>query len=307
MKFSSAACLSAFALFFLCYDVVAKEENHQSIVFTRAFADNDYGNYHVAVLQAALNATPDLGTTTLVPHPQPMSQSRQLVSLINGEADVMWSATSQVREKQLIPIRLPLLKGFAGFRVFVINPDKQDSFNYSIDSSTLKTRTLVQGSDWPDLTVLSSNGYNIEGEDWSLWFNSMYSLVEKNLVDAFPRNIIEVHRELSRHSDKHVSLEQYHLLNYPNYEYFFVSPNNQALANRLKIGLIRILENGELNNIFNYFDYHEEAGKLVDSGTRRIHYLDNPNIPYRINYARWDKHPQLAIEALRKELNELRK
>ena len=99
MKISSVACLSALALFFLCYDAAAKEENNKSIIFTRAFADNEYGNYHVAVLQAVLNATPELGTTNLVPHPQPMSQSRQLVSLIKSEADAMWSATSKVREK----------------------------------------------------------------------------------------------------------------------------------------------------------------------------------------------------------------
>lgn len=288
----------------MLHTLLAASVNAKELVYTRAFADDDYGNYHVAVLNAVFKATKEYGDITLVPHPQPMTQSRQMLSLLKGEADVMWSVTNQAREQKLIPIKLPLLKGFAGFRVLVINPSRQSELTEDADSRTLKNLTMVQGTDWPDMDVLTANGYRVEGEDWSSWFGSMYSMVSRNLVDAFPRNIIEVHRDLERHKDKHVSLEQFHLLKYPNYEYFFVSPDNPALANRLRLGLIRILDDGELERIFDSFEGHRKAEILADAESRKIHELGNPTIPYKLDYARWDKYKDLAIRALEKEMSE---
>ena len=273
------------------------------IIYTRAFADSAYGYYHVSVLQAALNATPEFGTTSIAPHPHPMSQSRQLASLVKGDADVMWSVTNQTREQKLIPIKLPLLKGFSGHRVLVISPERQSDFHPQLDVNKLKSMTLVQGVDWPDLDILEHNGFTVSGEDWSLWFQSMYFMVEKNLVDGFPRNVIEVHRDLARHSDKAIALEKNHILQYPSYEYFFVSPQNTALAKRLRVGLIRLLENGELSALFEAQEGHKRAASIVNSPSRTTHTLKNPAIPYVLNYAQWDKDASSAIKALRDETN----
>ncbi|BFT29247.1 transporter substrate-binding domain-containing protein [Alteromonas sp. D210916BOD_24] len=273
-----------------------------NLIFTRAFADNEYGTYEVAVLKAALKATQEYGEISLSPHPNPMSQSRQLFTLLNGDADVMWSVTDRSREQKLLPIRLPLLKGYAGYRVFIINPARQNDFSQISDVHTLKSMSLVQGADWPDLAVLKSNGFDVFSEDWSLWFHSMYSMVDKQLVDGFPRNIIEVHRDMARHPDKKVAIEKRHLLSYPNYEFFFVHPDNIALANRLRVGLIRLLESGELASLFNQFEWHKTASEIANSPDRVVHTLRNPSIPYTLSYAQWDKYTKAAIHALKQEL-----
>ena len=277
--------------------LLAPAVNAKELVYTRAFADNDYGNYQVAVLNAALKATREYGAVTLVPHPHPMSQSRQLVTLLKGDADIMWSVTNSDREERLLAIKLPLLRGYSGYRVLVINPSEQKKFAQQT-TEALKQSTMVQGSDWPDFHVLKANGYNVSGEDWSLWFHSMHSMVDKRLVDAFPRNIIEVHRDLARHSDKAITLEKHHLLLYPNYEYFFLKPDNIILANRLRVGLIRILQSGELDIIFNQFEAHRKAQRIADGKTRKVHLLTNPSLEYTLPYARWDKHTALAIDTL---------
>ncbi|MCB4436099.1 hypothetical protein LHL20_07595 [Alteromonas sp. McT4-15] len=299
----NAFCITLCAWLFSTCISISQAKEADEIIYTRAFADSDYGHYHIAVLQAALNITPELGTTSIAPHPHPMSQSRQLVSLINGDADIMWSVTNRTREQKLIAIKLPLLKGFAGHRVLVINPKRQLDFPLHIDINQLKSMTLVQGNDWPDLEILEHNGYTVSGEDWSLWFQSMFSMVERDLVDGFPRNVIEVHRDLARHADKNIILEKNHILRYPSYEYFFVSPQNSALANRLRIGLIRLLENGELSALFEAQEGHEHAALIVDSPSRTTHTLKNPAIPYVLDYAQWDKHASSAIKALHDETN----
>ncbi len=289
------------ALLLMLSSLGASCVNAKELVYTRAFADDDYGSYHVAVLEAALAATKEFGEVSVKPHPHPMSQSRQLVTLLKDEADVMWGVTDIEREQRLLAIKFPLLKGYSGYRVLVINPAKQSQFDKRTTDG-IKQLTMVQGTDWPDLDVLKSNGYKVNGEDWSLWFQSMYAMVDKGLVDAFPRNIIEVHRGLERHADKAVTLEKNHLLFYPNYEFFFVNPNNFALANRLRIGLIRILESGELEAIFNSFDAHRKAQTIADDHKRQIHILDNPTMSYVLPYARWDKQTDLAINTLKQML-----
>ena len=46
--------------------------NAEELVYTRAFADDDYGSYHVAVLSAVIAATPEYGDVALIPHSHPM-------------------------------------------------------------------------------------------------------------------------------------------------------------------------------------------------------------------------------------------
>ena len=145
----------------MLHTLLAADVNAKELVYTRAFADDDYGIYHVAVLHALLNATKEYGDVTLVPYPQPITQSRQMLSLLKGEADIMWSVTNQAREQKLIPIKLPLLKVFSGFKVLVINPSRREELTKSADSRTLKSLTMVQGSDWPDIDVLTANGYSV--------------------------------------------------------------------------------------------------------------------------------------------------
>lgn len=76
----------------------------------------------------------------------------------------------------------------------MVNPAEQDKFTQQA-TEVLKKVTMVQGADWPDLDVLKANGYNVSGEDWSLWFHSMYSMVDKGLVDE---SIVKLHPTLCK-------------------------------------------------------------------------------------------------------------
>ena len=42
----------------------------------------------------------------------------------------------------------------------------------------------------------------------------------------------------------------------------------------------------------------------TDTENRVVHELGNPTIPYKLEYARWDKYKDLAIPALEKEMSE---
>lgn len=273
-----------------------------TVVIAKAFADDDFGKYQISVLSRALEVTSEFGDVNISLHPQPMSQSRQMRSLLEGSADVMWSVTSKSRELRLTPIRLPLLRGYSGHRVIVINTEEKAQFERITSVESLKAKKFVQGSDWPDFEILQANGFGVVSEDWSTWFRPMYLLVERNVVDGFPRNIIEIHNDIQYFDNNVLSVDEKHLISYPNYEYFFVRSDRQQLANRIRLGLIRLIQSGELEEIFYSFDTHILANELLSDTKRQVHKLNNPLIPGPLNYADWIATPQLAVKAIESEM-----
>ncbi|MDC8830045.1 hypothetical protein [Alteromonas gilva] len=264
----------------------------QEVIFTRAFADKDYGHYHVSILKRILELTPEYGNAIALPHPHPMPQARQILKLQNGEAHIMWSATSDQREQQLLPVRFPLLQGLAGYRVLVINASRQDQFPATMTFEALQGYVGVQGDDWPDLKVLQHSGLKVEGAPWSLWFTTMFTSVDKGLVDYFPRNVIEVFNDLERHQQKHIALEQNWLIRYPSYEYFFVSPKYPALVARLYEGLYIMLKNGELQQYFEKQPGYQSAMTLATATDRQHFELDNPNLTVTFEQPLWTVDPR---------------
>ncbi len=58
-----------------------------------------------------------------------MMQKRAIASLEAGrEIDVVWTMTSKNREKILLPIRIPILKGLLGHRIFIIRKQDREKF-----------------------------------------------------------------------------------------------------------------------------------------------------------------------------------
>lgn len=294
--------MKAFSIFCLVSLLISPvsfaKQGPEQIIFTRSFADDAYGHYHTQVLRRILALTPEFGNAEAVPHPQPMPQARQILKLQSGEGHIMWSATSDEREQQLLPVRFPLLQGLAGYRVLVIHKYKQYKFNADIGDDTLRSYLGVQGADWPDLTVLQYNGFKAEGSPWSLWFTSMFIAVEKGLVDYFPRNVLEVASEMARYQDRNIKIEDNLLLRYANYEYFFVSPNHPELVSRIQTGLLRMLTSGELQAYFTKHYEHANAMALATDPHRKIFDLDNPALTITFENPLWSETPQPMIEYL---------
>ncbi|MCX4029761.1 hypothetical protein H0A36_18915 [Endozoicomonas sp. SM1973] len=56
-----------------------------------------------------------------------MTQSRAFLSL-GRQLDVVWSMTSIERETLFTPVRIPLLKGLLGHRIFIIRNGEEQRF-----------------------------------------------------------------------------------------------------------------------------------------------------------------------------------
>ncbi|WP_020410581.1 hypothetical protein [Hahella ganghwensis] len=61
--------------------------------------------------------------------------------------------------------------------------------------------------------------------------------------------------------------------------YFFVSPDNEALAERLQTGLRRLILNGEFDRLLTGHVSHQQAFKQMQLEKRTIIRLRNPDLP----------------------------
>lgn len=236
-----------------------------------------HGKYFVQLLALALEKSKaDYGSYKLEPIPVNMRQDRLFENVEKGQIDLMWTVTSERRERNALAIPIPLLKGLIGHRVLVIEQSKIDDFAQIKTLKQLAQYTGVQGHDWPDAVILDSAGLKIERV---VKHTSMYKLVSSGIIDYFPRSVLEVIEELEHTEDPTLVINPYHLLVYPSAIYYFVNENKKKLAERIEYGLRKAIKDGSFDKLFFSFPGHYKAMQEIPSKNRTIFNLHNPLLP----------------------------
>ena len=70
--------------------------------------------------------------------------------------DLMWAGVDPSLDKTMLPIRIPILKGLLGHRIFIIKKENQSRFNNIKTLADLKKLTAGQGTKWGDTKILKS-------------------------------------------------------------------------------------------------------------------------------------------------------
>ncbi len=232
-------------------------------------------SYHL--LKAALHATGE--PLTLAPSDQRMNQSRAAVELKRpgSGVDVMWTMSTPQRERELLPIRIPIYRGLFGWRVLMVRAGEAQRFAQVRSLDDLKAFRFVQGHDWPDSDILAANGLNVvRGTN----FEGLFGMLAKGRGDALPRSVLEVPADMQRYGQPNgLALEPGLVLRYPAAVYYFVSPERPELAALIEGGLRRLLAHGESARLLQQF--HGDALALARLPLRRVLHLHNPLLPPR--------------------------
>lgn len=213
---------------------------------------------------------------TLLPSERILLQGKALRQLReNREVNVVWSMTDSQREKDLLPIRIPIAKGLIGLRVFLINQQKQSSFAAVSSQSELISLAPIQGEEWPDTKILQANGFNVlTVPDYP----EAFSMLNQNRGDFFPRSVIEVINELEEtERNPDIILEPDLAIYYPTAMYFFVNRGDTTLARLIETGLRRAIEDGSFDALF--MSTHEEMLNRLNIPHRKVFKMDNPLLP----------------------------
>lgn len=209
----------------------------------------------------------------LAPTESRMLQGRAIYEMTrpNGKVDLMWSMTTDEREKQLIPIRVPIDKGLIGWRIALLNSSSKKNFSLVRNLDELRTFTAGQEYDWPDVAILRANKLPVLTSNS---YEPLFKMLEADRFDYFPRSIFEIWAELENHKDLKMSVDPQVILYYPSACYFFVSPSRPKLAENLRIGLEKMLADGSFEKIFQ--KYNQSAIDKSDIKHRIIIKLKNP-------------------------------
>lgn len=228
--------------------------------------------YFIRVLELALQKSQDkYGAFTLQKGSKNIDQTVVLKQLREGqEYEVVHTMTHVGRERLLRPIRIPLTKGLLGLRLLLVRKDDVGKFSKNMDEAELKNQLWGQGSSWPDTQILELNGYRVEKIPQ---YHDLFLALKEGKIDAFPRSVIEIYDELLIHQSQ-LAVAPGIAIRYDAPVYFFVSPQNKELAERLEFGLKKALYDGSFNRLFDsYLGKHVKRAELEK---RKIIQIKNP-------------------------------
>ncbi len=233
--------------------------------------------YFIDMLDLALEKTSNTeGSFSLKKVKDRMQQGRAIIQLTIGKSlDVVWTMTSKEREAQLLPIRIPLLKGLLGHRIFIIRSEDKMKFRMINTFEELKKLKAGQGHDWPDTQILKANGIKV---GTSPSYDRLFAMLQQKRFDYFPRGVNEPWSEVKAHKYKHFLVEETLLIQYPAPIYFFVNKHNTQLAERLEKGLRLAIKEGSFDLLFRHHPANKEIFELAKIEHRKIFRLKNPQL-----------------------------
>lgn len=267
--------LALLALCLLCLSRVSPLLAGETTI--RYFPAGPIYEYRWKLLELALAHSPNGSEPSrLVPFPEEITQNRGVQLLQSGAIDVIALGTNAEREAQMRPIKIDILRGIVGFRIFVIRAADQQRIA-RMDERMLRQQ-LVFGlnSQWADLPIMRANGFTVET---SPTYEKLFAMLSAGRFDAFPRGLNEAAREVEERKKTYpqLAVEQTKALYFPFPVYFWVSRENTALAQRIERGLKLALADGSFRQLFE--TYHAAEIATLASNKRQVIRLPSPILP----------------------------
>ena len=203
----------------------------------------------------------------------PMQQARGIYELSSaqGNVDILWTMSTDEREAQLIPIRIPIDKGLIGWRIALLTAANANIFKDVKNLKDLAAFSAGQELDWPDGPILKSNGLPVKT---SASYEPLFNMLKAGRFDYFPRSVFEVQVELDGRPGQQLVIDRHIALYYPSALYFFVSPREPKMAEDIQNGLEEMIKNGSFEKIFQR--YQQASIKNANLKSRTIITLRNP-------------------------------
>lgn len=232
--------------------------------------------YFQELLQKILDITEDEYGKSKIKYSKKMEQGRAFVELKNRKkVDILWAGTSIEREKNFKAIKIPLLKGLLGYRVFIIRKDNINTFNSINSLEELKKLKACQGAHWPDTDILEYANIKVVK---NTNYEAMFLQVLSNRCDYFPRGIHEAYSEMKIRKNKYSELMLFDdiILYYPFPMYFFTAKENEKLAKRVKKGLLSLIKNNEFTTNIEKSKITKHLFPIKNWINKTTYKIDNP-------------------------------
>ncbi len=250
----------------------------------RPFISNEFLStsmtpYEQAVLREALERTrSDYGAYQIEPFTDPVTSARLSEMAVEGRlVNIVAAGVGRPKlEAAMIPIPVPIDKGLLGFRVSLIKRHNQERISRVTSIEELRQLNVGQVDDWSDVLIYKHNQIPVQT---AAKYESMFAMVQHDRFELFPRGVTEIAPELAEQGQSYPDLaaDQHLLLIYPFCNAFYVSRSAPRLAERLTVGLERMIADRTLDALL-----VEHFGKnlaALNLSQRVVIELENPLLP----------------------------
>jgi hypothetical protein len=229
--------------------------------------------YFSQLLELALKKTePTHGPYTLGYAATHVSAERDLADLKRGvNINVAWTTINGKRNKELLPIRISLIRELNNYRIFLIGKDEQDKFDRVQSLNDLRKLRAGLGSNWPDVEVMRNNGLPVVT---SPTHQSLFKMLAVKRFDYFPRGLYEIWNELELHQDLGLRVEQKLMIYYEAPFYYFVNKKDVALAERIEQGLKLAMADGSFDALMESVPSYKRGLEEQRTSNRKLFVLE---------------------------------
>lgn len=266
-----------FLFLLFCALSIPAKSNINKIVTIAPLSDNDTRYLYVnELLDLTLKKTQSkYGKSSIEYYPEAVSRQRSLQLMKEGDIDVMAEATQKSWESQLIPVRIPIRKGIQGYRLFLTNNKNAEDLAKIKSLQDLRKFKTGAGAQWVISGILKDNDFEVVT---SGNYENLFKMLNADRFSTFSRGINEIFPEFLSNTaaNPNILIDEFLALYTPLPTFFFVSPNNKKLAERIQKGLEIMIETGEFDDFF--YRHHKEILAQAKLDWRKIFILNNANL-----------------------------
>jgi len=231
--------------------------------------------YPENLLRLALLKTADTDGETYLEYFEESFGRERLRSLLregNG-IDVLWSSSTPQRDKDLLPVKFNIMKGLNEYRVLLIREEDKEKFAKIKTLDELRHLKAGTGVHWSDTLILKTNELPYT-TSWA--YEPLFKMLAAKRFDYMARGMQEIRHELVANKDLHLTTADTVMLHYHQPIYYYVSPKNPQLADRIMRGLQLAQEDGTFDQLFYSVPEHRLASEDIKNNTRIIFDLKSP-------------------------------
>ena len=240
---------------------------------------SERNQYTLEVLRTALDRTRDtFGPYELTPSPAMHEKFRPL-ALEHGDEGINISVfpSKPGYADKLIPVRIPIDRGLMGYRILTIRAADQPRFDAIRSLDDLKAFRFGLLGSWDDVGILQHADLAIETGSS---MEGLLHMLEAKRFDALSISappVLELH-DRTAVSFPGIEIEKSLLLHYPMPLYFWFrdTEDGRRRAERVRIGLESMVQDGTLKSLFRKW-YGATLARL-DVDRRRVVELPNPQL-----------------------------
>mgnify|MGYP006175988369 FL=1 len=236
-------------------------------------------HYELDILHCLLTATEkEFGPFTLHNDVTDYPLAKDEGNVFNTGTDILVTVAGNTKFAQHHKIIIPqaIAKGLLGYRLLIIKQDKRDKFKQINTAKQMQQLTAGIPATWADADLFRANNYTVCEKGV---FGEVFQRLKNNECDYVALGANEIEEAFTTMAEPlgDLVIEPTLMLYYPFPLVFYLNPKQVELAARVKVGLQYIINNGQLDAIFN--KYNGNIVERLSLKQRKALHLNNPILP----------------------------